>query len=444
MSVRRFERLDFKHGDLARPQTTQDGYWRLEGKVARTGIQTYRDGNGSTHNEMRFPDDVKASLPGFSLTPLTNGHPPALVTPENAKQYVAGAIGEASYEDGWIKAPITVWTKDAIEAIRAGRAQLSVGYSCELIDEPGVHEGIHYDCRQTNIRVNHVALVDAARAGTDARLRLDAGDAATADFFVSEETGVVLDEITRTAAQRETSHMPIKFKIDAFEIEVADTNVQSIIERVISGARKDAEDKLGVVKADLAVRESALQLAEKSLADMKAKFDELDGKTKADAAKTKDCPDCEGSGKIDGKACDSCGGEGTVKADAFLDSAKLDALINRIAARRADARADLIAKAREVLGTNAKFDGKTLLDIKREVVGKLNPKLTLDAAASAEFVQGAFTSVMAGRAAAPAAIDLVRTTQTDIAPRADEKPADPQSARAAMLERNRSAFASKK
>jgi hypothetical protein len=140
-------------------------------------VQTYQNSDGSTRRELRLEQDVRASVPGFAQKPLTNGHPPGLVDPDNAKHYAVGAVGGASYSDGWVRAPLTVWQRDAIDAIRDGRAQLSVGYSCRLVDESGVHDGQAYDCRQEDIVINHLAIVDVARAGPEARLRLDAGDA---------------------------------------------------------------------------------------------------------------------------------------------------------------------------------------------------------------------------------------------------------------------------
>lgn len=42
--------------------------------------------------------------------------------------------------------------------------------------EPGEWNGEPYDAIQTNIRVNHLALVAVARAGDDARLNMDSQD----------------------------------------------------------------------------------------------------------------------------------------------------------------------------------------------------------------------------------------------------------------------------
>lgn len=410
MSVRRFEKFDFSAGDLARPETTADGYWKLEGKVARTGIQIYSDGKGNVIRELRLEGDVKKSLDGFALIPLTNGHPPGLVDPTNAKQYVAGAVGAAEYADGWVKAPITVWTKDAIDAIRDGRAQLSVGYQCALVMEPGEWQGQKYDARQTEITVNHVALVDAARAGPEARLRLDAGDAATADFFTSQNTVLGSEPTTRIAHQERTP-MAYKIKVDGLELEVADANAGAIIERAIVSAKKDGEDKTAAEKLRADAAELAKTAAEKSLVEAKAKLDSLEAAAKVDVK----CDECDGSGKVFGKECEGCAGKGEMKADALLDLPRRKASRARSDARAAAvqgaARAKLLQLVAPHLSANEKLDEKSDVEIKRLTLDKLNIKFEDKSDA---YVNVRFDVEMDKiKAATPSAIEAARATVID-------------------------------
>ena len=50
--------------------------------------------------------------------------------------------------------------------------ELSCGYNLRLDETPGVWEGQPYDAIQRDIEINHLALVDKARAGEQARLNL--------------------------------------------------------------------------------------------------------------------------------------------------------------------------------------------------------------------------------------------------------------------------------
>lgn len=388
--VRRFERLDFKTSELAKPEVTQDGFWKLEGKVARTGVQIYHDIAGGERRELRRPDAVKASVPGFALAPLTNGHPPRLVDPSTAQKYAAGAVGEASYADGWVKAPITVWTADAIEAVRAGRAQLSVGYTCRLIEEKGEYQGEKFDSVQTDIVVNHVALVDTARAGPEARLRLDSGDAVTGEIGGDEQGAVAsTTDADKTTKQGETNRM-LKMKLDGLEIEVGDANAQSIVERAIDKARKDGEEKFAVEKLRADTSEAKLKELTAEVSTLKGKADTLEAASKVDVK----CDECDGAGEIgsDKKKCDMCSGKGQMKADGLTFEARKASRArseDRAVASRASARAALIAKVTPVLGTKAKLDGKTDVEIKKMFLADTAKDLKLDGKDDS-YVEGCF------------------------------------------------------
>ena len=58
----------------------------------------------------------------------------------------------------------------------AGLKELSLGYNLDLEETPGVWNGQQYDAIQRNIRINHLALVQEARAGERARLNIDSRD----------------------------------------------------------------------------------------------------------------------------------------------------------------------------------------------------------------------------------------------------------------------------
>lgn len=92
-------------------------------------------------------------------------------TPVNARDHkpenIAGAVGtEVEFKYPYLDAPLTVWTADAISAIENGtQRELSCGYYYELDPTPGEFEGEKYDGVMRNLVFNHVALVEAGRAG---------------------------------------------------------------------------------------------------------------------------------------------------------------------------------------------------------------------------------------------------------------------------------------
>lgn len=165
---------------------TRNGYLVAAPRVARTGIQLYL-GSEVGKNDMKvvrvyrpeaevFSKDALSSL---AHSPITNDHPPVPVTSDNWKTYSVGqSDGEVARDGQFVRVPMLVMDGRAIRDVEGGKAELSVGYSCDLKWEQGISpDGETYDAIQTNIRANHIAIVDAARGGPKLRI----GDGLTID-----------------------------------------------------------------------------------------------------------------------------------------------------------------------------------------------------------------------------------------------------------------------
>lgn len=375
--LRRF-RLDFSE-TLRKPVVTPEGYLRLDGKIARTGIQIYRDSDGREVREYRPAKEVfdQHYLDSFVALPLTEQHPSRLLDQQTARTHAVGAVSMArKLDDKWVGATMAVWDKKTIESVKAGRSQLSVGYSCEVFDESGEHEGERYDKVQRNIVANHLAIVDAARAGSEACLKLDATGNGVIDFASPAEPVVA-------SLKKELSPMPHKMKLDGFEIEVADANVQAIIERAIETARKD-----GISKAT--ELQSKFDASEKKTTELQGKVDVLEAKVKEDAEKF-------------------------ATFDARVEAAGREL-------------GELREVAHKVLGQGAKLDGGEIV-IKKLVLTKIAPTVKLDDK-NDDYVRASFNTAVAMFPKPAAAVDTARTAAG--APRADEGEPD---ARQKMIER---------
>lgn len=368
---------------LKQPERLDNGFIRVEGLVARIGIQEYRDSSGGIRRELRLPEEVfdDESLASFSLLPLTNTHPPAMLTADTAKQFTVGSVGQLERQGDYVKAEILVHDAAAIKAIENGRVQLSNGYICELDerqDESLTTKYGRYDFVQRRIRGNHIAVVDNARAGEKARLRLDEAEVVETGEFLEAPTSVLSSVNQRSTREKE---MPHKFKLDGFEISVDDPNMETIIVRSRQVAL-DAADK-EKTRADAAVKaltEGDATRAEltKSLSETQAKLDAQLAKVREDADKMVECKECEGTGKVDGEKCDNCGGEGEYAAK--TDSVdKQDSSRARMIHRAAATRAALIVEAQKHLGANEKLDASVdNVEIKRRVIVKLDKSLKMD------------------------------------------------------------------
>ena len=170
-----------KASPLSKPVRLPNGFVSAEGYLTRSGIFVYRDAQGKTIRELRPPEEVMHpdSLASFALMPVTNDHPSELLTADNAKQYAVGSVSDAVTPDGdKVRAALMIHDATAIEALDAGKSELSCGYTADVEFTPGLWNGQPYDAVQRNIRGNHVALVDAGRAGPACSIRMDAAGAA--------------------------------------------------------------------------------------------------------------------------------------------------------------------------------------------------------------------------------------------------------------------------
>lgn len=234
-----------------------DGRLIVEGRLTRTGVFTYRNPDGSVRREYRPPEEVfnQDSLKTFAFTPVTDNHPPELVTSENAKQYTVGTVGETVRRDeDHVTAALVVFDADTIAKMEAGKVQLSCGYQADIIDQAGeTPTGERYDAIQRNIRGNHVALVDVGRAGPEARVRMDAAFMLTGDHTEDkmDELKKALEEAAREkaradAAEKERDEQ--KTRADKLETELATAHNQNAEQKArideLETTRKDALDNL--------------------------------------------------------------------------------------------------------------------------------------------------------------------------------------------------------
>ena len=169
-------RLD--RGVLSAPKRTPQGGFKVPAALTRTGIFEYRLPNGSVRREYRPESEVIRgdSIEGLEDAPVTLDHPPEMVTASNFRSFAVGHVsGTPSVEEGKIVANLTIQDSEAISQIEKGRKrEVSCGYTCVVMETPGETEsGERYDAIQTQIRYNHVALVDKGRAGKEVSLRLD-------------------------------------------------------------------------------------------------------------------------------------------------------------------------------------------------------------------------------------------------------------------------------
>jgi hypothetical protein len=199
-------RYDFS--PIEKYELTPEGYLRVWASIARTGIQHYTDADGSIRKEFRPEVASPESLASFAGKAITMEHPPALLDSENTKDYQIGFTGsEIVYDNGFVRAVMTVTDRDVIEKIMHGDVrEVSAGYRVNYDPTPGVTDsGEHYNGIQTEISGNHVAIVRRGRAGPQVKLHLDRQDAADPYLFSTEEDQTMSAKIVFDGAEFEVS-----------------------------------------------------------------------------------------------------------------------------------------------------------------------------------------------------------------------------------------------
>lgn len=197
MTIRSGLRFDFGPRRLTRIKRSGEGYLQGDAAVARVGILSYRLADGSIRREF-VPEETlfnADSMNSLKMKPITNAHPPEHVLDSSSvKRRTVGFTGENVNKDDnvFLVSSLVITDNSAIQEAEGGRRQLSPGYRAEIELRSGKHDGQRYDAVQTRRTYNHLALVDAARGGSELQLHLDGTD--DDQFFVTD-SGIRVDGI---------------------------------------------------------------------------------------------------------------------------------------------------------------------------------------------------------------------------------------------------------
>jgi len=346
-------RYDFS--PIEKYEVTPEGYLRAWASIARTGIQLYTDADGSVRREYRPETEVASpdSLASFAGKAITSEHPPVLLDAENTKDYQVGFSGtEVVYDNGFVKAVMTITDQDTIERIMRGDArEVSAGYRVNYDPTPGVTDGgEHYDGIQKEIFGNHIAVVRRGRAGPQVKLHLDRQDAADPSLIPNNED----------------PSMTAKVNFDGAEFEVS--------ESVALAITKERED------------------AKMSYEDMKKKYDGM----MSEASKMKEEMDAMQK-EMQGK-CDSAEGRADALAEQVEElSAELAAAKEINLDSMVEERVALIEKAKPALDSAYDFAGKTAREVMVDSIKAVRGDELDLSEKSDDYVQAMFDTLAEGR-----------------------------------------------
>lgn len=259
MKQQRFDRTYIKDY-----KETPEGYLTFtDVPITRAGVFPYRRNDGAVSYEAKLPDEILSAhtVSTAQSKAVTDDHPSGLVTLDNHKDLARGLSHTDARVDGdKLLVSFTVTDSALIDKIKNGKREVSIGFLSDIKQESGVYDGVTYDSVQRNIEINHIAIVDKGRAGSEIGIRADSA------AWQIEEGGQI---------------MPT-YKIDSKDYEV-DPVVKAHLEA--QQARLDAAEmkakEIDALQGRVDAYEATIATKDKEIADLQSKQisqDELDQK----------------------------------------------------------------------------------------------------------------------------------------------------------------------
>ena len=346
---------------------TPEGYLIDNPILTRVGIFEYHNPDGTIRRELRLPEEVFAaeSLASYKGKPVILTHEAGLVDVDNVQQEHIGTILSEGIQDGDdVRAQIVI--HDA-ESLDYGLRELSLGYTQTPDETPGVWNGQPYDAIQRNIQINHLALVEKARAGEQARLNIDGEEQggnqmskARKDGLTPEEIARLVEEYKQRQAQRMVNTNPTADEGTNPDEQTTDEDEADPVKEVKD--RRDRRDASGdcetmdEASGVIAQQDEDIQKLLDFIAQLQAKID-FDEASAEEEAKT----DNEGE-TAEANADEEEPQENPLNMDS------IDAYVNQ--------KIELIR-----LGDKLNLDGiETMkpMDAKKAIIKKVHPNIRLD------------------------------------------------------------------
>lgn len=250
----------------ASTRSRNEGYLKVRARSARTGVYQYsgREVDPSNAHSLRDQPVVnvlrdaesvfdRASLASFIAKPITDDHPTVDVTAANWRDHSRGVIMGAVQDGEYVGFDLAFLDAATIRKIDSGKVELSNGYSARL--EFGDFRGPNGEIcpvRQTDIRGNHVALVDRGRAGSDCRILTDA---ARCDVAPTP----ILDSLKEKPVK--------KILLDGLTVDIADAETAESTIRKLEGERNETRNKLADAEGKVATLTAEKVALEKKVID---------------------------------------------------------------------------------------------------------------------------------------------------------------------------------
>jgi hypothetical protein len=363
---------------------TKEGYFFDNPIVTTVGIFPYANSNGTLRRELRLPEEVfdSESLASYEGKPIIVTHKAGTVTKDNVGEEIIGVILSPGYRDGDnVRCKIAIHDTDKLAQYRF--RELSLGYSIKEDETPGAWNGKPYDIIQRKIRINHLAVVDDARAGDNARLNLDGIDEPKGESQMAKpakkpatarrnDNGLSPEQVEQACAESLTNHP------EAAAPPVTDEgnpNNPLAAAQDDEDTKLDADEVLGEVQqhkdrrdseGEPATLEAALPILQEQAADIE-KLVQVVEQQKAVA----DFADTQPAANTDGEGDHADEGDGDGPEPLSTTVTNTDAINKAVRIRVG------LEKAAESVGLTS-FEGMGNIALKKAIAVKVNPGIRLD------------------------------------------------------------------
>lgn len=236
--------------------------------ISRTGVQQYYPSELGISGDELIPvkrtEDVvfsPAAIASFEGKPVTDNHPPVDVNASNYNVYIRGTAQNIHRGSGTdndkLLADLVIHDANLVAEIESGKREISCGYDCKYADNG---DGTY---SQIEIVGNHVAVVDAGRAGHNVAIK-DSKPKIEEDKNKMSKKGSILQRMFATFVK---DAEPEEIQEAAKAVDAAENRAEEPVVNQVKNDESTSEigdiQKLTAIVAALAKKVDSIIAAEK-------------------------------------------------------------------------------------------------------------------------------------------------------------------------------------
>ncbi len=236
--------------EFKRHEETDEGYLKVFGVAAKTGVMEYVNEDGSPRLELVDDKTLAESYKDLEHQPIVVEHPHVpgrMLNADNVLNYQKGEVIESAFNEDTGENEVVLLIRDArtIDKVKSKELLgLSPGYKLQRKPAP---DGAGYHYVQRRRKYNHLALTKTPRRGKDTSIRLD-----SAENAIQPETEMPKEKEGENQPNVEVPNLDgLEGKVDALAATVASLadTVQALVpdepaEPADEGENTDADERL--------------------------------------------------------------------------------------------------------------------------------------------------------------------------------------------------------